>query len=161
MSATTRRTSACYLSSPAHLRTFIGRFVWIYTDKGEVSLTENTLRFVRKSGLSLEIPLVSIERVRVGSYPRSAKPLRLDYLEISYRHEGGVRTALMTPTSSWKTPVWETNKTVADWFGWLVPSHVIGALPGVGAATTSVAVPVQTSETDVLLSVAPGKTSTS
>ena len=36
-------------------------------------------------------------------------------MAIKYRHEGSDETILLTPTQSWATPVWKTNKLVASW----------------------------------------------
>jgi hypothetical protein len=109
------KRSACYLSTPEHIRTFVGQFIYIYTDKGDLELTDSMLRFVNKGGLSLDIPLSSIVEARIDSYPRWAKPIRLDYISVRYRHDDTERTTLFTPTVWWMTPVWETNKLVADW----------------------------------------------
>jgi hypothetical protein len=109
--------AVCYLSTPEHVRSFVGRFVWIYTDKGELSLTESSLRFAGKKGPPFEIPLAQIEEVGVGHYSRWAKPVRLDYMAVRYRAGGAVQTVLLTPTVSWATPAWETNQIVAQWVG--------------------------------------------
>ncbi len=111
--------SFCYLSTPEHLRSFVGQFVYLYTNTGELCLTENTLQFVSNNGLTLEIDLDLIENLSVGSYSRLMKPLRLDYIAIRYLHRDVERTTLLTPTRSWLTPVWETNKIVAEWMACL------------------------------------------
>jgi hypothetical protein len=109
------KRSACYLSTPEHVRSLIGRFFYIYTDKGELALGEDSITFAGKRGSPLVIPLNSIVNIRVGHYSRWAKPLRLDYLAIQYRRQGMVETILLTPTVSGATPVWRTNRLVADW----------------------------------------------
>jgi hypothetical protein len=109
------KRSVCYLSSPEHVRSFVGRFIYIYTDKGELLLTETALRFVGKSGLPVEISFDSIADISVGHYSRLAKPTRLDYIAVRHRNGGTERTTLLTPTRSWATPTWETNKIVAEW----------------------------------------------
>jgi hypothetical protein len=109
------KRSPCYLSTPEHLRSFVGLFFYIYTAKGELCLTETALGFIGRSGVSVDISLDSIVNVSVGHYSRWAKPARLDYIAISYQNGGTERTTLFTPTRSWATPVWETNKIVADW----------------------------------------------
>lgn len=106
------KRSACYLSTPEHLRSFVGRFIYIYADKGELALTDHDLTFVGKDGLPLVIALKSIAEIRLGHYSRWAKPLRLDYLAVRCGNE---QVILLTPTTSWATPVWHTNKIVAEW----------------------------------------------
>jgi hypothetical protein len=111
----TLRRSACYLSTPEHVRSFLGCFIYIYTDKGELCMTTTTLRFVGKRGQPMEIPLDTITDISVGHYSRWAKPFRLDYIAVRHRIGGTERTTLFTPTRSWSTSVWATNKIVADW----------------------------------------------
>jgi hypothetical protein len=110
------KQALCYISTPEHVRSFYGSCIYIYTGKGELFLSTTTLRFVGKKGVPLEISLNSITGIDVGHYSRLAKPIRLDYMAVRYRDQETERTTLFTPTSSWSwvTPVWETNKIVAD-----------------------------------------------
>ncbi len=115
-SETSLRTEACcYLSTPEHVRSFVGRFLYIYTDKGELRLTREQLTFRGPSGGVLDIPLEAITQLAIGHYSRWAKPFRLDYLAVTYRDASAPRTLLFTPTQSWTTPVWKTNQVVAEW----------------------------------------------
>ncbi|HEV3340719.1 MAG TPA: hypothetical protein VG125_10195 [Pirellulales bacterium] len=109
------KSSACYLSTPQHVLSFVGRFIYIYTDKGELTLNANSITFVGKQGVPLVIPLDLIVDIRGGHYSRWAKPLRLDYIAVRRRQGGAEETFLLTPTMSWATPVWQTNRIVADW----------------------------------------------
>ena len=110
-----RVQDCCYLSTPQHVRSFVGTFIWIYTDKGKLTLTEAKLRFEGKGGIPLQIPLHAITNVSVGHYSRIAKPIRLDYMAITFQDDESKQTVLFTPTGSWTTPVWRTNKIVAEW----------------------------------------------
>ena len=112
---TLRTQDCCYLSTPEHVRSFFGVFIYIYTDKGELRLTETHLHFHGKSGIPLDIGVDSITNVSVGHYSRISKPLRLDYVAVTHRIGESTRTVLFTPTVSWRTPVWKTNKVVAEW----------------------------------------------
>lgn len=109
------KRSACYLSTPEHIRSFVGRFLYIYTDEGELTLAQDAIAFAGKRGSPLVIPLDSIVDIRLGHYSRWAKPLLLDYLALQYRRQGTEETILLTPTFSWATPVWRTNQLVAEW----------------------------------------------
>ena len=109
--------SYCYLSTPKHVRSFIGQFLYIYTDKGEVSLPATGVRFVGKSGIPMDIPLTAIMDIQVGHYSRWAKPFGLDYIAIRFQDQACERTVLLTPTRSWRTATWETNKIVSQWVG--------------------------------------------
>ena len=131
--ATSLKRSACYLSTPEHVRSFVGRFIYIYTDKGEVSLTGTGIEFVGKSGLPVVIPLDSIVGISIGHYSRWAKPIRLDYIAVRHRHGDAERTTLLTPTRSWATPTWETNKLVTEWVSALQAVSPAHAEPGAAA----------------------------
>mgnify|MGYP001589886510 CR=1 FL=1 len=113
-----RTQECCYLSTPKHLRSFIGRFIYIYTAKGNLRLTSESLIFT-STKTSFEIPVNSITDIRSGHYSRIAKPIRLDYIAVKYSHEGRDETILLTPTQSWATPVWKTNKLVVSWISLL------------------------------------------
>ena len=117
--AMTRKRSPCYLSTPEHIRSFVGRFIYIYTDKGEVELNDTGLRFVGKSGVPSEISLDTIASVSVGHFSRWAKPARLDFIAVRQKQGSMERTLLLTPTRSWATTTWATNKIVAEWVGFL------------------------------------------
>lgn len=127
------KQSTCYLSTPEHVCSFVGRFLYLYMDKGELRLTDTALRFVGKSGLPAEIPLGSIAGVSVGHYSRWAKPTQLDYIALRHRNGGTEQTTLLTPTRSWATPTWETNKFVAEWMEALEAARSKRAEPGAAA----------------------------
>jgi hypothetical protein len=110
-----RHSQNCYLSTPAHVRSFIGRFVYIYTDKGRLELTDNRLRFRGRKVKELEIPIESISDLGVGHYSHLAKPIRLDYVAVTFQDDDEPKTLYFTPTYSWWTPVWHTNLVVNDW----------------------------------------------
>jgi hypothetical protein len=48
-SETIVKQSNCYLSTPEHVSSFFGRFIYIYTDKGELRLTESCLEFAARA----------------------------------------------------------------------------------------------------------------
>ena len=110
-----RHSQNSYLSTPAHVRSFIGRFLYIYIDKGRIELTDNHLRFRGRKTKDLDIPIDSITHIGVGQYSRLAKPIRLDYLAVTFQGEDASETLYFTPTHGWWTPVWHTNLIVADW----------------------------------------------
>jgi hypothetical protein len=113
---TVRTAPCCYLSTPEHVRSFVGRFIYIYTDKGELWLTRERLSFrSASSSTGLDIALGAITDIALGHYSRWAKPLRLDYLAVHYADDDEARTVLLTPTHAWTTPVWQTNQIVAAW----------------------------------------------
>ena len=114
MAETIRTQECCYLSTPKHIRSFIGRFIYIYTAKGDLHLTSDSLIFT-STKTSFDIHLESITNISTGSYSRIAKPLQLEYIAVTHSREGNEETILLTPTQSGMTPVWETNKMVASW----------------------------------------------
>jgi hypothetical protein len=110
-----RHSQNCYLSTPAHVRSFIGQLVYVYTDKGRLALTDTRLRFHGRKTKELEIPFESVGDLCIGHYSRLAKPMRLDYLAVTFQDGDGSNTLYFTPTHSWWTPVWDTNSIVAGW----------------------------------------------
>ncbi len=108
------RRIPCYISTPEHLRTFTGRFLYIYTGKGELSLNGENLTFV-SNWQSTVIPLRDIRELRIGHYSRVAKPLRLDYLAVTFEGAGQRRTLFFTPCIRGGISLpWEVNPLVAD-----------------------------------------------
>jgi hypothetical protein len=104
------------MSTPEHVRSFVGRFIYIYTSKGELKLSPQTLTYSSRA-TTLDIPLSAISTVQIGHYSRWAKPFRLDYIAITFRDGHSQKSVLLTPTSSpgWCVACWETNKIVASW----------------------------------------------
>lgn len=109
------RSQSSYFSTPEHLRSFIGRFVYIYTGKGTITLDPDALT-IAKSGISSRIPFSEIVELRVGAYSKWAKPITLKYIALSYRVENDAQTILLTPAVSWTAPVWKTNEIVETWY---------------------------------------------
>ena len=109
-----REQESCYLSTPEHTRSFVGRFIYIYTGKGSLLLTTESLKYFSKKK-TIDIPLGAIIDLRKGRYPRTAKPIHLDYIEVVFHIEGGQDTILLTPAKSWMAPVWKSNELVASW----------------------------------------------
>ena len=109
-----RTQECCYLSTPERVRSFKGRFIYIYTAMGNLHLTSESLIFTGTK-ISFEIHLNAITDISSGHYSRIAKPIRLDYMAVKYNKGGVAETVLLTPTHSWATPAMETNKIVASW----------------------------------------------
>ena len=104
------KISMSWVSTPEHLRTFRGRFLYIYQGKGELCLDRETLSF-RSGWQSVTIPLSSIRSLAQGMYPASAKPLPLHYIAVIFTEHGVSRTLLFTPV---RTEVM-SNKVAMEW----------------------------------------------
>jgi serine/threonine protein kinase len=111
------RRIPCHISTPEHLSTFTGQTFHIYTGKGELRLDAENLAFV-SDWQSSTIPLRDIRELGIGHYSRLAKPLRLDYLAVTFEQAGQARTLLFTPTggSSIIQLPWAANARVAECF---------------------------------------------
>ncbi len=138
LAGATKCQTFCYLSTPDHLRTWYGRIVYLYTDQGELHLDSSRLKF-RGSFEKLEIPLETIRALSLGSYSRLAKPLRLDYVSVTFAEGGKERVLLLTPGAGWWSPTWSTNRAVAEFLETLreavtartgVPPAGAGPAPG-------------------------------
>ncbi|HOW65379.1 MAG TPA: serine/threonine-protein kinase [Verrucomicrobiota bacterium] len=108
------KVSLCSISTPEYLRTFRGRFLYIYQARGELRLHREALAF-QSGWQAVSIPLTSIRRLSRGDYPASAKPVPLGYFGITYEEHGSLRTLLFTPTQGGLAPPWEVNPLVAEW----------------------------------------------
>ena len=108
------KVSLCYLSTPEHLRTFRGRFLYIYKGKGELRLDGEALRF-HSDWPTVRIPLAAIRKIARGDYPYSAKPLPIHFIEVTFAEQGVERTLLFTPVPREVTFPDEANRVVADW----------------------------------------------
>ena len=110
------RRIPCYISTPEHLSTFTGHFTYIYTGKGELRLDAENLTFV-SDWQSTVIPLRDIHELGIGHYSRLAKPVRLDYLAVTFEQAGQRRTLLFTPSIRGGISFpWEVNPRVAECF---------------------------------------------
>jgi serine/threonine protein kinase len=127
------RSCICYVSSPEHLRSFYGSCIYIYEGKGTLHLNAEELAFSGPKS-SIHIPLCSIRDLHIGHYSRLAKPLRLDYISVTYEEAGNSRTRLFTPSWSGLTPTPITNRLVADWFNAI--QAAVRKIQGATIATT-------------------------
>jgi len=108
------RTSLCYVTTPEYLKSFRGRWLYLYQGNGQLRLETNALRFLG-GPLKAAIPLASLRAVTLGEYWLTAKPVPLFYLGITYLDAGGSRTLFFTPTHDARLPVRETNQVVEEW----------------------------------------------
>jgi hypothetical protein len=108
--------TCCYLSTPEHIRSFTGRFIYLYVAKGEIEISPDALLFESR-WTTVEIPLKAVVAIEVGQYSRWAKPFGLDYIAISYIEGPTRKTVLLTPTRApgWSVACWETNRIVQKW----------------------------------------------
>ncbi len=143
--AIAERRMRCYLSTPKHLGTLTGKIFYPYTGKGELRLDAEQLTFVSNWD-SIVIPLTDIRELGIGHYSRLAKPLRLDYLAVSFEQAGLRRTLLFTPAgeSSIVQIPWEVNERVAECFQAVRVAVIIrtGSAPAGPAAPTQLPRPL-------------------
>ena len=114
MAEDVRTQEPCYLTTPEQSRSFIGRFVWMVTAKGNLSLTSESLSFTSKK-VSFEIPLDAVTDIACGHHSRFAKPLKLNYMAVTYTHEGKEETVMLTPAALRSTLPWKSNELVGNW----------------------------------------------
>ena len=126
------KVSLCYVSTPEHLRTLLGRLLYNFQAKGELRLDSEMLSF--DSGWSVvKIPLSSICALAKGSYPMSFIKLLLmpaNYMSVTFTEQGVSRTLLFTPTPplntvrTWvryhltnpKKKIWENQIVLNEWY---------------------------------------------
>lgn len=107
------RASASYVSSPEHLRTFLGH-LFPYTGKGGLRLDAESLSFTHP-WYTVVIPLSGIWDLSIGHYPWSARPVRVDFISVTFDENSGIRRTLFTPYEDGLKTTWHTNR-VTEWF---------------------------------------------
>ncbi len=97
------KDSPCCVSTPEHLRTFLGRHFHHFLAKGQLRLDKESLIF--DSGWTVvRIPLSSISALALGAFPTSVftliKTLATPglYVAVTFAEQGASRTLLFTPT---------------------------------------------------------------
>ena len=107
----------CYVSTPEHQRTLWGRLVWIYTGSGYLELAGRNLIYTYKHGDVVNIDVAAINKISIGSFSRISKPIRLDYVAVHFSSGSNSEDTILyfTPTGGAMTPVWQTNRIVAEW----------------------------------------------
>jgi serine/threonine protein kinase/Flp pilus assembly protein TadD len=113
------KVSLCYISTPEYLRSFRGRFLWIYQGKGELRLDSQSLSF-HSDWPAVVIPLSAIRKIAQGDYPYSAKPAPIHFIEVTFTERGVERTLLFTPVLREVAFPQEANKVVAEWLSALL-----------------------------------------
>lgn len=121
-----RSQPSCYYATPEHLSSVWGRYAYIYSGKGMLILTDETLA-LRGKALELDIPLKSIKGIGVETYSSWAKPMGLARLAVHYHRDDWTDTIYLIPAESPLAPTWETSKLVEDWYGTL---STVDALAG-------------------------------
>jgi serine/threonine protein kinase len=116
------KLSLSYISTPAHLRSFRGRFINIYKGKGELCLDQETLSF-RSGWPTVTIPLASIRKLAQGDYPYSAKPVPLHFIAVTFEERGEERTLLFTPVIREVMVPDAANKLSDEWLAALQAAY--------------------------------------
>lgn len=109
----------CYVSTLEHQNTFYGKYIYLYTDKGLLSLTNDGLEYLGKKN-NYSITRSSIKNIEISHYSRVAKPFKLNCIKISYIVDLVEDTIYLTPTGSGFTPIYKTNQLVKNWFSKLM-----------------------------------------
>ncbi|ARD46405.1 hypothetical protein [Colwellia sp. PAMC 21821] len=109
----------CYVSTPEHQGTFFGKYIYIYADKGQLSLTSDGLEYVGEKS-NYRITRSSIRNIELSQYSRVAKPFKLNFIKITYVVNSIENTIFLTPTSSSFTPIYKTNLLVGNWLSKLM-----------------------------------------
>ena len=129
-----------YYSDPEHNCSFVGRWIWIYRGKGFLELTKDKLRFTSRA-FELELIPKQVQSVNLGTFARTAKPIRLHFLDLGFVTPTGEAkhvyiVPLLDHKSAWLTSVWKLNAKTNEWLkaltNWLAEPN---AAPNGGPAT--------------------------
>lgn len=107
------RSTPCYITTPEHLRTFIGHYVYVYTGRGTLTLDSRGLRFGHASQ-GFEILWEAIRRIQLGYFPAISKP-GLAYIAVMANVGGTMTKKLLVPHETpWAPTIWTTT-IVKEW----------------------------------------------
>ena len=109
----------CYASTPEHQNTFYGKYIYIYTDKGQLSLTEDGIEYIGKKS-TYAIRYSAIKSIEMSHYSRIAKPLKLNFIKLRYVIDSVEHAVFLTPTKSPFMPIHKTNELVKHWLSQLL-----------------------------------------
>jgi hypothetical protein len=103
-----------YFSTPGHERSFVGRWLWIVQNKGTIQVRGDYID-CQIGPLSQRIKKEEIESIELGTFPRTAKPIAYNYINVGYqKEENRIGHIYLVPhipgRSPWLTPVWTMNK---------------------------------------------------
>jgi serine/threonine protein kinase len=108
------KTARCCISTLEHAHSFVGKYVYPYTRKGQLTLDRDSLRFSHPRE-QIEIPLAAVREIAVGSFSNLPKPIGLNFIAITWQDGEERKTKLFLPISSWVSSIWRTNDLVAEW----------------------------------------------
>ena len=103
------------ITTPEHLKTLMGKWVYMYQGLGEISLNPESVQFVQSTGI-LNIPYESIKEVRLGHFPWSLNLQGLLYLELEHIDNGQSKTIILVPQSEMWSPIGTRNEMTVSWY---------------------------------------------
>jgi len=108
------KISHCFASTPEYQQTFMARYIGISQAKGKLHLDEHSLSF-HGGNHFFTIPLNEIQGLAKGHYAKTAKPVTLNFMEITYSRRNQQQTILLTPNPVGEVLPGNTNIFVDEW----------------------------------------------
>lgn len=115
--------SKCLYSTPEYNKNLIKSSFKLYISKGTLTLDRGTLVYSSDKG-SFEFSIKSIIDIRIDSYSRLQKPVKMNFITIRYHDGYRLETVCLCPMKSLLDSVWKVNKSVEYWMS-LIKSHML------------------------------------
>ncbi|MCB8947857.1 MAG: hypothetical protein H6653_07565 [Ardenticatenaceae bacterium] len=108
MSETIELARQYYYSTPEQMKTFLNKF---HKGSGLLYLTEKSIT-LENAPFVLDIPLATINSIKIEYFSRWIKPIPTAYLDVTYIEAGLEKTILLVPDS---LLIWDINKHLKNW----------------------------------------------
>ena len=103
------------ITTPEHLKTLMGKWVYLYQGSGEISLNPESVQFVQLTGI-LNVPFGSIEVVQLEHFPWSLNPNGLLYIRLVWTTDGETKSIILVPHDGMWKPIGARNELTISWY---------------------------------------------
>lgn len=103
------------ITTPEHLKTLMGKWVYMFQGSGELSLNKESVQFVQSTG-SLNIPFGSIIEIKLDHFPWSFNPQGLLHFLVVWMDQGERKSIILVPHSEIWKPIVDRNETTVSWY---------------------------------------------
>lgn len=127
------------ITTPEHLKTLMGKWVYMYQGSGEISLNPESVQFVQSTGI-LNIPYGSIKEVQLDHFPWSLNPHGLLHIRLVWTSVGETKSTILVPHDGMWRPNSTKNEMTVSWYREIcrranVPTGLVPQWHGITAAS--------------------------
>ena len=103
------------ITTPEHLKTLPGKWIYLYQGSGEISLNPENLQFVQPTGI-LNIPFGSIKEVYPEYFPWSLNPQGLLNIRLVWTSNAETKSTIVVPNDGMWKPINSRNEMTVSWY---------------------------------------------